>query len=311
MLDRRLLFVTGKGGVGKTSVAAGLALLAAREGKRTLLCETDAKGDLAVAFETGPLAFEPTEVSPGLHAMVMDTEAALTEYLRINVRLPRLAPLGPLAASFDFVATAAPGVKEILSVGKLAWEVREDNYDLVVVDASASGHVVGQLAAPAAIHDLVKVGPVRDQTRWMLDILHDPDQTGAVVVALPEEMPITETMELAERLDVEASVDLAAVVVNRVLPQPFTRAEREVFSSIAEPGHAVTLAEIAGTAVRHVVAGTQLAVELQARGAEHITRLRSSLDGAVPVVLLPELFTKTDGIRSTTMIADALGDELL
>ena len=106
--------------------------------------------------------------------MSMDTEASLREYLRLNLRIPVVGRIGPLAKAFDFVATAAPGVREILTVGKLCYEVREQHYDLVVVDASATGHIVGQLAAPQAINDLVKVGLIRSQTDWMLDILSDP-----------------------------------------------------------------------------------------------------------------------------------------
>ena len=143
LLDRRLLFVTGKGGVGKTTVAAGLALYAAEHGRRTLVCEMDAKGDVAAYFETGPTSFAAREVFPSLWAMSMDTEASLREYLRLNLRIPIVGRIGPLAKMFDFVATAAPGVREILTVGKFCYEVRERHYDLVVVDASATGHIVG------------------------------------------------------------------------------------------------------------------------------------------------------------------------
>jgi len=100
-------------------VAAALADVAARHGRRTLVCEMDAKGALANAFDVSALEFEPTEVAPNLHAMAMNTEDSLREYLRLFVRIPLLGRIGPLASTFDFVADAAPGVKEILGVGKL------------------------------------------------------------------------------------------------------------------------------------------------------------------------------------------------
>src|SRR4051795_4116749 len=232
LLDRKLIFVTGKGGVGKTTVAAALALLGASQGKKTLLCEVDAKGNLSDFFETGPTRFEEREIQPNLWAMSMDTEASLKQYLALQLKLPLVARIGPLARMFDFVATAAPGVKEIVTVGKLAWEVQQDHYDIVVVDASATGHIVGQLAAPQAINQLVQVGLVRQQTGWMLDILGDPDVTGLVIVATPEEMPVNETIELSGRVEKETNVNLAAIVVNRVLPELFGRGEEEVFERL-------------------------------------------------------------------------------
>jgi len=114
-LDRRLLFFTGKGGVGKSTVTAATALLAAERGRRVLLVEVDAKGNLTSLFEHEPVGFKPAEVYPGVFAMQMRTEAALREYLKLNLRIPVIGRLGPLANVLEFVATAAPGVKEILT----------------------------------------------------------------------------------------------------------------------------------------------------------------------------------------------------
>jgi len=242
--------------------------------------------------------------------MVMDTEESLNEYLRIQLRVPFVPRLGPLARSFDFVASAAPGVREILVVGKLAYEVREENYDLVVVDAPATGHVVGQLASPAAIHDLVRVGPVRDQTAWMLDILRDPAVTGTAIVAVPEEMPVTETIELGERLQAETEVALASVIVNRVLPELFSRREEMIFNQLAGAHNMDVLRSDAGAATDKVFDGAQLAVRLRRSRAAHIARLRDGLPPGTPMLFVPELFTRASGIRATRMLAEALEDEL-
>ncbi len=310
LLDRRLLFVTGKGGVGKTTVAAALGLLAAEHGKRTLVAEVDAKGNLADFFEVGPTSFEPREVLPGLHAMTMHTEDSLKEYLKLQLKLPLVAKMGPLARTFDFVANAAPGVKEVLVVGKFLWEVRERHYDIVVVDAVATGHVIAQLAAPQALRELVKVGLVREQTGWMLDLLGDPTITGAVIVASPEEMPVNETLELSARIKAETNVELAGVVVNRVLPELFGRGEEAVFERLREPGLASALSEAIGSPADRVLDAAELAVTLRRTRVEHLSRLREGLDDGIELLYVPELFTKHHGMRATRQVADALGAEL-
>jgi anion-transporting ArsA/GET3 family ATPase len=271
----------------------------------------DAKGALASAFDVAALRFEPTELADHLHAMEMNTEDSLREYLRLFVKIPFVGRIGPLARTFDFVADAAPGVKEILAVGKLCYEVRERHYDLVVVDAEASGHIVAQIAAPEAIRQLVHVGLVRDQTNWMLDILHDPARTGLVVVTTPEEMPVTETLELVDRVRTQTGVDVAAVIANRVLPALFSERERDVFERVASGASRDLLVDAVGRAVTTVLDASALVEARRRIGAGHLDRLRAELAGRVPLLVVPELFTRATGRRVVTLMAQAIEDELI
>ena len=310
LIDRRLVFVTGKGGTGKTIVSSALALFAAERGKRVLVCEVDGKGDVAGFFEAGPTGFAERELAPGVFVMTMDTEASLREYLKLQLKVPVVGRIGPVAKAFDFVATAAPGVREILTVGKLCYEVRERHYDLVVVDAPASGHVIGQLAAPQAINELVRVGLVRTQTDWMLDILSDPAQTSLVTVCTPEEMPVNETLELAARVRDETTVHLAAVVVNRVLPELFSQREEAVFEALRTPAAVGALDEATGGDVAPVLEAARLAVTMRRSRAVHLSRLRDGIDAAVPLLYLPFMFTRALGLRAARLLAESLGEEL-
>ncbi len=313
LLGRRLLVVTGKGGVGKSTVAAALALVAARQGKRVLVVDVDAKGTIAERFEAGTIGFKPREVMPGVSVMAMDTEASLAEYLRLNLRIPILGRLGPLAGMLDFVATAAPGVKEILTIGKVCWEVRESiegraDWDVVVVDAAATGHVIAQLGAADAIRDLVAVGPVRGQTAWMSELLSDPAITALNVVTTPEEMPVQETIDLVARARQELDVPLGAVIVNRVLPELFTTRDEAVFEQLATPPLLDRVAERAGPGTSAVVEAARLAVMMRRSRVEHLRELRDTVD--LPTLYVPYLFARSQGRRETELVADALTAEL-
>jgi anion-transporting ArsA/GET3 family ATPase len=268
----------------------------------------DDKGALGGMFDAPSLTFAPREIEPNLFVMQMNTDDALKEYLRIFVKVPLLGRIGPVARTFDFLADAAPGVKEIMVVGKLCYEVRERRYDLVVVDAEASGHIVSQLGAPTALREMVQVGLIRDQTEWMLDILTDPVRTGVALVTTPEEMPVVETLDLIERLEREAGMRARTVVATRILPAMFDKRELAVLDRIDEV--LPLLVDAAGPAVRAAVDAARITEARRAVGDGHLERLRAGLDDDVEVVYVPELFTRAVGRRVVTLVADALEAEL-
>lgn len=302
--DRKLLFVTGKGGVGKTTIAASLATVYARAGKNVLLVGVDQRSDLGTMFGVDELSFEPSIVQPGLHVMVLETEASLREYLRLNLRIPIITKLGPLAAALDFVATAAPGVREVLTVGKVCYEVREQHYDLVIVDAPATGHIIGYLSAPEAINSFVRVGLIRGQTDWMVDILRNRALTGVVAVCTPEEMPVIETGQLIERITKETVANVAAVVMNR-MPEP-----------VAFDGDLETLREIVAGSVSELSpsAATNDAVNLallrRYRAEDQFRHLQEFTESRFPVITQP-IEHSGDPSVMVSRIADALADEIL
>lgn len=227
MLDKRLVIVSGKGGVGKSAVAAGLSLLAQRNGLRVLAVEMGSAGGLSTHFSTGPLGFEPREVSPGLHAMHIVRSEALLEYLALQLRLPGMGRFGAVARAFDALATAAPAIREIITIGKILWEVKADRWDMVVADAPPTGQIGSFLRAPRSITELVPTGRIRNQSAWMSETLADPEMTQLALVSLPEELPATETMETMTWLDNQHVVPPPLIIANRVLPELTDRSTPE------------------------------------------------------------------------------------
>lgn len=217
MLTKRLVIVSGKGGVGKSAVSAAVALLAQRHGLRVLAVEMETGDGLSSHFGTGPLEFAEREVRPGLHAMQMVRSDALLEYLSLQLRLPGMGRFGAVARAFDALATAAPAVREIVSIGKILWEVREDRWDMVVVDAPPTGQIASYLRAPASISELVTTGRISSQADWMAHTLANPDMTQLVLVNLAEELPTTETSETLGWIEESGVVGRPLVFTNRIL----------------------------------------------------------------------------------------------
>ncbi|HEY4097324.1 MAG TPA: ArsA-related P-loop ATPase, partial [Baekduia sp.] len=206
LLTKPLLVVTGKGGVGKSTVAAALGMAAAARGLRTIVAEVASRDDVSrtLSPDGDGAAGRSAEraLGEGLHHISIDPESALEEYLRDQ--LPRgVSDLLASSRTFSYLTAATPGLRELLTVGKV-WELAQADrrtpgarpYDLVILDAPATGHGVAILTAPGSFADAARLGPVARHGGIIHAMLADPEQTGIVAVATPEEMPVNETLAL-------------------------------------------------------------------------------------------------------------------
>lgn len=217
MFERSLIMVSGKGGVGKSALSAALALRAAHEGKRVLaLGLVDGLG-LAIHLGTEDRGYKPHQVHPGVSTLTVDRARALDEYMKVLLRVPQSAPTRQFAKALNVLVDTAPGVREIISIGKPIFETWMGHYDLVVVDAPPLGQLLSYLRAPTTIADLVTGGVVRQQAEAMRETLADPERSALVLVTTPQELPVLETLEALDDLDDEYLITRSDLVVNRVL----------------------------------------------------------------------------------------------
>jgi anion-transporting ArsA/GET3 family ATPase len=228
LLDRRLVFLLGKGGVGRSTVAAALGVLAAREGRRAIVVEVSGRGDVPRLFGTSAALGTELELEPGLWTLDVDPRVALEEYLRDQLPLRLLADAIGSSTTFGYVAAATPGLRELLTVGKI-WELAQpqrrtkggQEYDVVIVDAPATGHGLALLQAPRAFADAASVGPIARQGRRIAATLGDRAQTALAAVATPESAAVEELLQLRSEL----AGGLDAVIANAVVAERFSAAD--------------------------------------------------------------------------------------
>jgi anion-transporting ArsA/GET3 family ATPase len=278
LLARDLVVVTGKGGVGKSTVAAALGLVAAGRGLRTIVAEVARRDDVSRAL--GGEGMHEEELAPGLHHLSIDPEHAMELYLADQ--LPSaLADLLASNRTFSYLAAATPGMRELLTVGKV-WELAQDDrrtpgaerYDLVILDAPATGHGVAVLTAPRTFAQTARVGRIARQGRTIDAMVCNPARTGVIVVARPEEMPVNETLALQDALRDDVGLEVGLVICNGMLPQRFSAANALALEA-APDGPAVRAARHA-----HARAGAQRTQlrRLRRRARAAVTTLPHVLD---------------------------------
>jgi dethiobiotin synthetase len=283
----RLVVVAGKGGVGKTTVTAALARMAAGLGLSVLIVEVEGKTGLSAAFGAEELEYDERELAPAIRARSLTPDVALVEYLEEH-GLRRISKRLVKAGLVEVVSTAAPGIKDILILGKVKQLERAGVADLILLDAPAAGHAVSFLMSPKGMSEVVRSGPVREQADDVMAMVTDPFRCRVLLVTLAEETPVNEVVETAFALEDRVGVDLGPVVVNGLYP---------VIEGLDHPGVPGPLAA---------------AAEFRARRQElqqaQVARLAAALP--LPQLHLPSLFTVDLVPADIEHLATALAAEI-
>lgn len=299
LLDRRLVVVTGKGGVGKSTVSAALALVAARAGKRVLVCEVNAQERVAPLLGAPPSGPVVREVLPGLSTVNVTPHEAMREYGLLVLKFRTIYEAVFENRLVRYFLRVVPSLAELVMLGKILHEARAEEdgrprWDLVVVDAPATGHAVQLLRVPSALVDTIPGGPLRRDADWMEAMLVDPARTAVAIVTLPEEMPVNEAVELDAQIRGVLGMHRAALFVNAMPQARFTAEEGARLEALADGPPPL------GPAAR--------AARLHARRAEQAARYLARAEAALDVqaTVIPLLPLVDWGREAVERVADAI-----
>jgi anion-transporting ArsA/GET3 family ATPase len=313
ILDKRAIFVTGKGGVGKSTVAAALGLAAARRGKRAIICEVAQQERMSRFFERQGVGYHEAEIAPNLYAFSIDPQRALEEYLLMQIKVKPVYDLMFKNRVFTYFAAATPGLRELVTVGKV-WELaqldrrvkRGAKYDIVIVDAPATGHGVGILRTPKTFSDIARVGPVKRQADAIYEFVTNPKLTSVCAVAWPEEMPVNETIDLERNLGRELGLGLDQVFMNGIYPQIFSDDEAGLIRKRLEQESS---SNGDTSVIRRAALRAAISEHRRARAhQEQLARLEEGLDR--DAVELPFVFRPQLDMEAIELLADRIEEGL-
>jgi anion-transporting ArsA/GET3 family ATPase len=296
-LEKRLVFFAGKGGVGRTTLSAAIALNHARRGMRTLIVELGATEQVPALFgRTASSGYTPTKIHPDLQLFSchLTPRTALKEYGVMKLKVKKLYRIVFENDVMKRMLEWVPGMDQLLMIGKI-WHLEQEKlkdgspaYERIIIDAPATGHGISLLQLPSVILQQVKTGPFARDTRPIREMLEDSDRTVVNLVSLAEELPTRESLDLAARVTNELNIKIGQCFVNRVWPKPFTEIEENVFTEMQ------SALKGKSSQIDQLLNRVDGAVLRQKNQAKYVRQLQDGLKG-VPVIEIPYLFTDTIG----------------
>ena len=299
LLDKRLVIVTGKGGVGKSTVALALGLAGARAGKETIVCEVAAQEGVSRVFHHAEVGFHEVQMDDRLWAISIDPDESMREYVLLQLKVKPARDLLFRSRMFTYLAAATPGLRELVTIGKI-WELAQGkrkvkggrNYDLVVVDAPATGHGVAFLQTPRTFANVARVGPMAGQAETLDAFLTNHRRTGVAIVSLPEEMPVNETAMLEREISDKVGAAVDRIFMNGLYPDRFDDHEAQRIEA------AVGAADGEARAALLEALGERRRARSQ---AEQLARLAELTEA--PITTLPYLFEPELGVEEVRSLA--------